>query len=572
MGLMRPRAKLLVAARCRLLVRRLLAAVVLGASLAVLGPLRAAEPDDWIPAAVERGERFLEALLDPAVDLLPEYRGARVYWLYHDNYLAARALAWTKPDVARRIETAIERHGVRGSGKIEIVHGEAREPLPFRVPELVTVASAGGREIRTERLLARVEERWEAYADLLLLSALARAVAEPAAARRDLDRALAMWDEKGLLDPAVKPHGIYSTYKLALLLVTAQRLGADLPMRGAVLARLRELQSPEGGWITDYMPDGSPSGLANVETTCLVLLALEAAGGLVRVRKAAGGFELRASGELFCHYDPDGNGAVRRPFFSALHAPGGIEVTRPHPPRTGIDPTDHADMHPGLWMAFGSLGGRDFWRNDGCCRVEHVRFTEAPRGGVRDGGFTVLERYVADGETLCDETCRVRIRIVPAGILLMVDSELEARVDLVFGDQQEMGFGVRLATPILSAGGGRLLDSEGRVGEKEIWGREAAWCDGSGVVSGCRVGVALFAHPANERRSRVHARDHGLIVLNPFGRRDFGQGDEQRVPLKRGERMRLRFAAFFHSGPAASSDDIEGAYQVYARAEERSGG
>jgi hypothetical protein len=34
------------------------------------------------------------------------------------------------------------------------------------------------------------------------------------------------------------------------------------------------LQSPAGGWITDYDREGKARGLANVETTCLVLMAL----------------------------------------------------------------------------------------------------------------------------------------------------------------------------------------------------------------------------------------------------------------------------------------------------------
>src|SRR5262245_22076892 len=38
---------------------------------------------------------------------------------------------------------------------------------------------------------------------------------------------------------------------------------------------------------------------------------------------------------------------VLRPYFTALHAPSGAEVTRAHPPREGIDPADHATMHPG---------------------------------------------------------------------------------------------------------------------------------------------------------------------------------------------------------------------------------
>jgi hypothetical protein len=39
-----------------------------------------------------------------------------------------------------------------------------------------------------------------------------------------------------------------------------------------------KLQDRPGGWITDYDTTGQPLGLANVETTCLVLLALETYG------------------------------------------------------------------------------------------------------------------------------------------------------------------------------------------------------------------------------------------------------------------------------------------------------
>ena len=42
-------------------------------------------------------------------------------------------------------------------------------------------------------------------------------------------------------------------------------------------ARLLALQAPSGGWITDYLSDGTPVGKANVETTCLAILALETA-------------------------------------------------------------------------------------------------------------------------------------------------------------------------------------------------------------------------------------------------------------------------------------------------------
>jgi hypothetical protein len=96
-------------------------------------PAMGDEPDRPTPAiAAARGRKFLTSLFDPEVGLLPEFRGSKVYWLYHDNYLAAKVLAKAEPDMARKIRDAIEGFGVSGSGKIEILFGEAKEPLPFR--------------------------------------------------------------------------------------------------------------------------------------------------------------------------------------------------------------------------------------------------------------------------------------------------------------------------------------------------------------------------------------------------------------------------------------------------------
>src|SRR5687768_6499997 len=55
--------------------------------------------------------------------------------------------------------------------------------------------------------------------------------------------------------------------------------------------------------------------------------------------------------------------AIPRPYVAHVRSPGGIQVTRNHPPVEGKDATDHAALHPGLWLAFGDLSGADFWRN-----------------------------------------------------------------------------------------------------------------------------------------------------------------------------------------------------------------
>src|SRR5260221_499848 len=68
--------------------------------------------------AIQSGRALLN-LVDPELDLLPEYRGANVYWLFHDNYLAAKMLALSNPQTAHRIMAAIQREGINKSGNVE---------------------------------------------------------------------------------------------------------------------------------------------------------------------------------------------------------------------------------------------------------------------------------------------------------------------------------------------------------------------------------------------------------------------------------------------------------------------
>jgi hypothetical protein len=168
----------------------------------------------------------------------------------------------------------------------------------------------------------------------------------------------------------------------------------------------------------------------------------------------------------------------------------------------------------------------------------------------------VERRYVnEDGRTLAREVCRYAVAARPHGILLVSDSEfIPEAADLAFGDQEEMGFGVRVATPLTVRQGGRILNSDGLQNERAVWGKAADWCDYSGVVDGRRVGLCLIPDPANFRRSWFHARDYGLLVANPFGRKAFTNGEPSTVPVRKGERLRLRFGVIAHGGPAAGPD------------------
>ncbi len=213
------------------------------------------------------------------MNLLPEYRGAEVYWLFHDNYLAAKILASTRPDLAEKIRKAIAAYGVTQSGKIEILFGEAPRPLPFRHFKLVEVARVGGKIVKTELAGETPLAGWENYADLCFFASLARAGTDRDAARGDFERGMKMWDGHGFADRVFTEQKIYSTYKLALAILAASRLNCLPQLPSELTKRLLSLQNADGGWVTDYTPSGQPTGLANVETTSLAIMALDCLRG-----------------------------------------------------------------------------------------------------------------------------------------------------------------------------------------------------------------------------------------------------------------------------------------------------
>ena len=225
---------------------------------------------------LQKARRFLVDLMDQDLGLLPEYRGAKVYWIFHDNYLAAKVLNESHPETARQIRASMKREGVEHSGKIELLFGELKNPLPFRQFQLKDVRRVGDKVIRTEVVLSDIVVGWESYADFLLMASLAEK--DQKSAWQTWEQALKMWDGKGFVDEATKQLKRYSTYKLALALLAAYWVPkAEAP--DGLLERLLSLQDPSGGWITDYDASGKKIGLANVETTCLSILALEAVRG-----------------------------------------------------------------------------------------------------------------------------------------------------------------------------------------------------------------------------------------------------------------------------------------------------
>lgn len=255
---------------------------------------------------------------------------------------------------------------------------------------------------------------------------------------------------------------------------------------------------------------------------------------------------------------------IPRPYFAHVRASCGKQVTRNHPPIEGKDPTDHATYHPGIWLTFGDISGKDYWRLK--AKTVHDAFVEPPKGGPGRGTFTVRNSYLSAGGdgVVCMETCRYTILVRPFGYLLICDSTFTSDDgDFYFGDQEEFGLGIRVATLISARKGGHITDSQGRRDEKQVWGKQADWCDYSGVIDGKHVGITIMPHPSNFRRCWYHARNYGLLVANPFGRKSMTGGEKSKVVVRKGEKFRLRYGVLIYSVPAGAKVDAQKAYRDY---------
>jgi hypothetical protein len=252
---------------------------------------------------------------------------------------------------------------------------------------------------------------------------------------------------------------------------------------------------------------------------------------------------------------------ILRPYFQNVRAPSGVRVTRTHPPAAG-DATDHATMHPGVWLAFGDVNGEDFWRNK--ARIEHEAFIAEPSLVQGRLVFATRNRLVAGNATPL-ATLVSRFGIAPWGDdAFVLTWEAEIRGDgreLVFGDQEEMGVGVRVATELTEQKGGLVINSDGVTGAKTVWGKPAAWAAYSRETGGRIQGVAIFPSTSNPNPTWWHSRDYGVIVANGFGKRALPASPDGKLVVKSGDSVKLRYDVLLFDTPSAAPIDFAAAYR-----------
>ena len=230
-----------------------------------------------------------------------------------------------------------------------------------------------------------------------------------------------------------------------------------------------------------------------------------------------------ASGFVLLRYRFGGH--LWKPYIASLRFPGGPELLEDAP-------ADHPHHH-GLWFGHGrvEVGGRmhDLWlEGPGRGRIVHTGLTVEADGFVAEAAW-----HTVDGQVIARDRRGFRMDLGPEGLTLRIEYVLEGEGVRLHGSNEAGLPHLRPAPWIAARGGGVARDSEGRSGEKEIFGRPAACVDYSGALGGLRI----VDDPTNlGRPTRWFVRDYG-----PFSPND-GFFDPEPRPLP----LRLRYTVVAH--------------------------
>jgi hypothetical protein len=196
--------------------------------------------------------------------------------------------------------------------------------------------------------------------------------------------------------------------------------------------------------------------------------------------------------------------------------------------------------------------------------MQHLRFTQEPTVQQDQLTFATESRlFSGQDEALCLLRNFFSLTPRPSGWLLSWKAEFLADIQPIsFGDQEEMGLGVRMATGLTEKNGGRIVSSTGLQTAQQTWGQAAAWCDYSGTIQKHPAGILLMASRGNFRESWWHNRDYGVFVANPFGRQAMRQGEPSSIGVPQGQSLTLHFGVLIHEG---SEVDLAAEFESFAK-------
>jgi hypothetical protein len=265
-----------------------------------------------------------------------------------------------------------------------------------------------------------------------------------------------------------------------------------------------------------------------------------------------------------------------KPYLHPLRTATGKIVTRSYPMEAVPGEAKDHPHHRGLWFTHGLVNEVDFWANEknqkgagkaGRGSIITRRVTAVESGKKKGKVGATFEWQDPSGKGLLSEQRTMTFYSHPTQRWIDFDITLTALEDVTFGDTKEGTFAIRLTTELEEKHSGKMRSSDGKEGEKAVWGTRSPWLDYAGTVDGEKVGLAILDHPTNPRHPTYwHSRGYGLYAANPFGVRDFERDKTKNgeMPLAKGASIRFRYRLIIHPGDAGEARIAE-EFKKYAK-------
>jgi hypothetical protein len=244
---------------------------------------------------------------------------------------------------------------------------------------------------------------------------------------------------------------------------------------------------------------------------------------------------------------------------------GGVDQKYPYfypltGPATGLPMTDETcdpyPHHRSVFFGCDRVNGGNYWQ-EGNDRGQIVSRgpklapsrKSSPAGAT--GGLSASEVIITDicdwrvpGQSPVIEDRRRYTITAPSRDLRILDADItvSAKVDIHIDKTNHSLFGIRVARELAPVGGGKLINSNGQIGEKATLGLPAKWCGYEGQRLGIVESIVVIDHPNNPWAPDCpwFTRDYGNISPTPFLWIDDKKGWD--LPADKSIRLRYRVA------------------------------
>jgi len=232
------------------------------------------------------------------------------------------------------------------------------------------------------------------------------------------------------------------------------------------------------------------------------------------------------------------------PFFFPVNGPSNASVTSMR--------NANYPHHSSLFFGCDRVNGGNYWQ-EGLERGQIISI----RADIIESGN---DKVIIENECIwrrpnasapIKDTRKITIT-APSNDIYQIDFDvtLEMLMDVIIEKTNHSLFSGRMDADLAVINGGTMINSNGEKGEKETFGKKAAWIDFYGKRGDKQEGMAIMQHPSNEwYPAPWFTRDYGFFSPTPMY---WPQNDKETV-LKKGQTVKLKYRVLVHSGDTSNA-------------------